>query len=178
MQPQCPVTVNISREILKGNETVYESWVHRGTQLICQFPGFLGMYLKRPDHSTNNCYQLSYSFDTLEHQAIWKKSSQRSHHMKKLTDMFLAKETSVQEHMPLPTGISKPNRIPNPHKMTLVLIAVVFSVLFPLNALFGHYIAQLPLALRIFAVVLPQVLLMNYVIMPPLMRWLNPWLTR
>ena len=176
MQPQCPITINIRREILEGNETVYENWVHRGTQLICQFPGFLGMHLKRPDSSTNNCYQLSYSFDTIEHQAMWKNSPLRSSHMKKLANIFFAKETSVQETMPLTTGISNPKKMPNPHKMTLVLTVVVFSVLFPLNALLGHYIAQLPLALRIFAVVLPQVVLMNYVIMPPLMRRLNPWL--
>jgi len=180
MSLQCPITINVSREILAGKETIYENWIHRGTQLICQFPGFLGMNIKRPDSATNNCYQLTYSFDTAEHQAAWKNSAQRSNHMKLLKNIFIKKETSVQkqEELILPTLTSQQKLVPNPHKMALVLIVVVFSVLFPLNAFFGQYIVQLPLPLRILSVVLPQVLLMNYIIMPPLMKWLHPWLTR
>lgn len=138
------------------------------------------MSLQRPDASTNNCYKLMYCFDSPDHQLAWKNSAQRTGHMKLLKDIFFENETYAQNRGDLiGRKVSQaPEKKINPHKMTLVLIAVVFSVLFPLNTFFGQYIAELPLALRIFSIVLCQVLLMNYVIMPPLLKRLYPWLTR
>lgn len=57
---------------------------------------------------------------------------------------------------------------PVPHRMALVLIAVVFCLVMLLNLALGPLIAGWPVALRVITTVTIQVVLMTYVIMPRL----------
>lgn len=65
-----------------------------------------------------------------------------------------------------PPGMIFPQ--PSPHRMALVLIAVIFSLVLALNLVLGSLMADWPLALRLFLMVTIQVALMTYVIMPRL----------
>lgn len=175
-----PVTVHIDRIIKPGNEGKYEAWVHQGTKLVCQYPGFLGMDLKRPEAPANNNYHLSYKFDSAEHQNAWEISPIRSRHMDAVKRFLIGggKYTRVQEKTLTIESRQKPEKQPNPHKMALVLTIVVFSILYPVNLVFGPYLQELPLIVKVFSIVLCQVALMTYFIMPPLMRRLHPWLIK
>ncbi len=62
--------------------------------------------------------------------------------------------------------------------MALVLIVVVFCVVMAMNILLGKYLSQLPVVARVAVVVVAQVLLMTYVVMPRVTRLLKPWLYR
>ncbi|MFN3280270.1 MAG: hypothetical protein ACK40I_01145 [Tabrizicola sp.] len=57
---------------------------------------------------------------------------------------------------------------PSPHRMALVLTAVVFCLVLALNLTLGPLMAGWPLALRVLVTVTIQVGLMTYVIMPRL----------
>ena len=57
---------------------------------------------------------------------------------------------------------------PSPHRMALVLIAVVFTLVLALNLALGPLMTGWPLALRVLVTVCIQVGLMTYVIMPRL----------
>jgi len=65
-----------------------------------------------------------------------------------------------------PPGTRVPQ--PVPHRMALVLIAVVFCLVMLLNLALGPLIAGWPVALRVITTVTIQVVLMTYVIMPRL----------
>lgn len=62
--------------------------------------------------------------------------------------------------------------------MDLVLIVVVCLLVFIINPLFGSWLAELPLYARVGLVVVGQVLLMTYLIMPRVTRLLQSWLFR
>jgi hypothetical protein len=63
---------------------------------------------------------------------------------------------------------------PSPHRMALVLIAVVFGLVLALNLALGPVMAGWPLPLRLLLTVAIQVGLMTYVVMP----WLTPRIAR
>jgi antibiotic biosynthesis monooxygenase (ABM) superfamily enzyme len=65
-----------------------------------------------------------------------------------------------------PPGTKLPQ--PSPHRMALVLIAVVSVLVLGLNLVIGPVIAGWPLVLRVLVLVTIQVALMTYVIMPRL----------
>jgi antibiotic biosynthesis monooxygenase (ABM) superfamily enzyme len=60
--------------------------------------------------------------------------------------------------------------------MALVLVVVVFGLVVSIHLAFGAWLAQLPVLVRIAIVVVAQVLLMTYLIMPQVTRLLRPWL--
>ena len=65
-----------------------------------------------------------------------------------------------------PPGTRVPQ--PSPHRMALVLVAVVFVLVMALNLILGPLMSGWPLALRVLVTVVIQVGLMTYVIMPRL----------
>lgn len=65
-----------------------------------------------------------------------------------------------------PKGTRVPQ--PSPHRMALVLVGVVFSLVMILGAVLGPLTPGWPEPLRVFIAVIIQVTLMTYVIMPRL----------
>ena len=63
---------------------------------------------------------------------------------------------------------------PSPHRMALILIAVVFCLVLALNLTLGPLMAGWPLPVRVLLTVAIQVGLMTYVVMP----WLTPRIAR
>ena len=60
--------------------------------------------------------------------------------------------------------------------MAIVLIVVVFVLVLAISYLLGPYMQLLPLPVRVFLLVVFQVLLMTYVVMPRVTRLLKSWL--
>ncbi|MEO0763008.1 MAG: antibiotic biosynthesis monooxygenase, partial [Pseudomonadota bacterium] len=65
-----------------------------------------------------------------------------------------------------PAGTKAPQ--PNPHRMALVMVCVIFCLFMTVKAVLGPVIAGLPETLRILLTIIVQVALMTYVIMPRL----------
>lgn len=144
------------------------------------FPGHMGVSTLPPSDVTDGDYVIIFRYDTYENLCAWEESEERAEWLKKLEGLVegearIQRVTGLEFLFPL-AEVPAATPPPSPHKMAIVLIAVVFCLVTAINMLFGHWLAQLPLFLRIFVLVTLQVLLMTYVVMPRVTALLKPWL--
>lgn len=166
-----PVTIVVRRKVRPGREKDYEGWLERLTRVAAeQFQGYLGAEFHRPA-SPGGEYRSVFRFDTLEHLEAFERSGFRQKMLAEAAPMFAAdtaweRMTGLEFWFDPPPGTKVPQ--PSPHRMALVLIAVVFCLVLILNLTLGPLMTGWPLALRVALTVTIQVGLMTYVIMPRL----------
>jgi hypothetical protein len=166
-----PVTVIVRRKVRPGREKDYESWLERLTRgAAAQFLGYLGAEFHRPA-GTDGEYRSVFRFATLEHLDAFERSAFRAEMLAEAAPFFAAdaaweRMTGLEFWFDPPPGTKVPQ--PNPHRMALVLIGVVFVLVLALNIALGPFMAGWPLALRVLVTVTIQVGLMTYLIMPRL----------
>ena len=172
-----PVTISVSRHIVPGREADYEDWLRGITADAFSFPGHMGVNVLRPTPPSNE-YVSIFRFDSYQHSREWELSEVRATWLEKLKgivegDDEVKKGTGLEFWFSLP---ELPVSHPSPHKMALVLLVVVFITVLLLNTLLLPIIASWALPARVFAIVLLQVLLMTYLIMPRVTKLLKSWL--
>lgn len=166
-----PVTITVRRRVNPGREMEYEVWLESLTRGAAeQFKGYLGAEFHRPE-SAGGAYRCVFRFDTLEHLKAFEHSDFRRDMLAKAAPLFAAdaaweRMTGLEFWFDPPQGTRVPQ--PSPHRMALVLIAVVFTLVLILNLTLGPFMTGWPLALRVLVTVCIQVGLMTYVIMPRL----------
>jgi antibiotic biosynthesis monooxygenase (ABM) superfamily enzyme len=172
-----PVTILVRRRVRTGREKDYEAWLEQLTHGAAErFRGYLGAELHRPA-TPGGDYRSFFRFDTLENLEAFEQSDFRRQMLDEAAPFFAAdaaweRMTGLEFWFDPPPGTKMPQ--PSPHRMALVLIAVVFSLVLILNIALGPLMTGWPLPLRVFLTVTVQVLLMTYVIMP----WLTPLIAR
>jgi antibiotic biosynthesis monooxygenase (ABM) superfamily enzyme len=179
--PDTAVTVSIARKVAPGKEKEYEDWLHRISQVAIAFPGHQGVHILKPSSQTGGEYVLIVGFSSYKHQKNWEASEQRQQFLDELDDQELIEGcTKIKKVSGLEFWFTLPevphHAAPNQHKMALVLIIVVFTLLFSINLAFGQWLNVLPLALKLAVMVTGQVLLMTYWVMPMVTRLLKNWL--
>lgn len=173
-----PVTVVVRRRVRRGCETAYEAWLGRLTTAAGSLPGYLGAEFHRPA-SPGGDYVSVFRFDSLEHLEAFEASDLRARFLAEVAPLVEAdavwqRMTGLELWFDPPKGTVVAQ--PSPHRMALVLIAVVFVLVLALNLAIGPLIAGWPLPLRLLLTVTLQVVLMTYVIMPRLTRALARWI--
>ena len=175
--PIHPITVR--RKVKPGQEAAYEDWLQRLTQGVKErFTGYLGTDFHKPQEAVQP-YTSVFRFDSLANLEAFETSDFRADMLRQGAPLFAedavwAKTTGLEVWFEAPKGTKAAQ--PSPHRMALVLIIVVFCLVLLLNILLGPLIGHLPLAARVLITVIPQVLLMTYLIMPRLTRLLAPWI--
>ncbi len=174
-----PVTISVARHIVPGREADYEAWLKGITARALEYPGHMGVNVLRPTPGSNE-YVTIFRFDSYEHSKAWEESEVRKDWLSRLTGIVegedeVRKGTGLEFWFSLP---ELPAAHPSPHKMALVLVIVVFTLVMAINAALSPFAGQWPAALRVFVTVLCQVLLMTYVVMPRVTRLLKGWLYR
>ena len=165
-----PVTITVRRKVRPGREVAYEAWLKRLTEGAARdFPGYLGDEFHRP--GPDGTYRSVFRFDSLAHLEAFERSNFSAAMLAEGADLFAAdaaweRMTGLEFWFDPPPGTKVPQ--PSPHRMALVLIAVVFTLVLALNLTLGSLMTGWPLALRVLATVCIQVGLMTYVIMPRL----------
>ncbi|MDP2081601.1 MAG: antibiotic biosynthesis monooxygenase [Pseudotabrizicola sp.] len=168
--PSAPVTITVRRRVRPGRETDYEAWLQRLTQGAAEaFPGYLGAEFHRP--GADGIYRNVFRFDTPEQLEAFEGSEFRARMLAEAAPIFAAdaaweRMTGLEFWFDAPPGTRLPQ--PSPHRMALVLIAVVFALVLILNLVLGPVMSGWPLALRLLVLVTIQIGLMTYVIMPSL----------
>lgn len=168
--PADPVTIIVRRKVRPGREADYEAWLQRLSEGTARaFPGYLGAEFHRP--GPDGSYRSVFRFDSLDHLEAFERSGFRARMLAEAGDLFAAdavweRLTGLEFWFDPPPGTRVPQ--PSPHRMALVLIAVVFGLVLALNLSIGPLMAGWPVALRLFVTVTLQVTLMTYVIMPRL----------
>jgi antibiotic biosynthesis monooxygenase (ABM) superfamily enzyme len=171
-----PVTVVVRRKVRPGREAAYEAWLSRLTEGAARdFAGYLGAEFHRP--GADGVYRSVFRFDSLAHLDAFERSEFRARMLAEGADLFAEgaaweRVTGLEFWFDPPPGTRVAQ--PSPHRMALVLVAVVFGLVLALNLALGPVMADWPLPLRLLLTVAIQVGLMTYVIMP----WLTPRIAR
>jgi len=174
-----PVTVSVARKILPGREQDYEDWIKGVSIDAAKYPGHQGVSVIRPTQGTSGEYVLIYRFDSYEHGRAWEESDVRAFWMAKMDGMAAGeatykKVTGLEFWFDLPTLPVAAK--PAPHKMALILVIAVFLLVYPMQAYVGPLMGGIPFWARVFVVVLFQVLMLTYVVMPRVTKVLKSWL--
>ena len=165
------VTILVRRRVEPGREAEYEAWLTRLTEGAArEFPGYLGAEFHRPA-TPGEAYRSLFRFDSLPHLEAFEASGFRARMLDEGADLFAAdavwdRMTGLEFWFDPPVGTKVPQ--PSPHRMALVLIGVVFTLVLLLNLTLGPLMQDWPLPLRVLATVAIQIGLMTYVIMPRL----------
>jgi hypothetical protein len=166
-----PVTIVVRRRVKVGREKDYEAWLEHLTKSVAdKFAGYLGAEFHRPAGAGGE-YRSVFRFDSVEHLDAFERSDFRAAMLAEAAPMFAAdaaweRMTGLEFWFDPPPGTKVPQ--PSPHRMALVLIAVVFTLVLILNLTLGPFMTGWPLPLRVLVTVCIQVGLMTYVIMPRL----------
>jgi len=182
-KPDTAVTVSIARKVKPGAEKQYEDWLHRISDVAMKFPGHQGVHILKPSTKTGGEYVLIVGFSSYSHQKKWEESDQRQRFLDELDEKELIEGcTKIKKVSGLEFWFTLPevpsSAVPNRHKMALVLTVVVFSLLLTINLLLGPWLITLPPILKLAIMVVGQVLLMTYLVMPAVTRLLKSWLYR
>ena len=166
-----PVTIIVRRRVKPGREGEYEAWLERLTRGTAErFEGYLGAEFHRPARA-GEAYRSVFRFDHMDHLEAFERSEFRARMLAEGSAFFAAdaaweRMTGLEFWFDPPPDTKVPQ--PSPHRMALVLIAVVFSLVMLLNLVLGPVMSGWPLPLRVLVTVGLQVGLMTYVIMPAL----------
>jgi antibiotic biosynthesis monooxygenase (ABM) superfamily enzyme len=165
-----PVTITVRRRVKPGREAAYEGWLKWLTEAVGRdFPGYLGAEFHRP--GADGAYRCVFRFDSLDHLEAFERSDFRAAMLAEGATLFAAdaaweRMTGLEFWFDPPPGTRAP--LPSPHRMVVVLVAVVFALVLGLNLTLGPLMSGWPLAPRVLVTVVIQVALMTYVIMPRL----------
>lgn len=176
-----PITITVSRKVKPGREAEYESWSKEIISAATTFPGFLGVDVLKPARETGGEYVSIYRFDTYGHAREFQNSRQRAQLLKKLEAKNIAEgKPNIKQVTGLEAWFELPevpaSATPSPHRMAIVLIVVVFVLVLAISYSLGPYMQLFPLPVRVLILVVLQVLLMTYVVMPRVTRLLKNWL--
>ncbi|QBK30283.1 antibiotic biosynthesis monooxygenase [Roseitalea porphyridii] len=167
-----PVTVVARRRVRPGSQAAYEDWLERLTGAAADLPGYIGAELHRPKADERE-YTSIFRFDSLENLEAFERSDMRARFLAEIAphvdgDAVWDRMTGLEVWFDPPPGTVVAQ--PSPHRMALLLIAVVFTLVLVLNLALAPLIGGWPLPLRLLLVVVLQVTLLTYVIMPRLTR--------
>lgn len=175
-----PVTVIVTRRVRRGRAAEYEAWLKGilGAARAC--PGFLGVNVIRPSGSADCDYVTILRFDSQAHLKAWEDSAARHEWYEKMRACVVESEPRTQLMTGLEFWFTAPAAAtleqPARYKMVIVLVVVLFCMLNTLAPLYASVLAGLHPLLRSFVIIVTQVILMTYVIMPLLLRLLSRWL--
>ncbi len=172
-----PVTVSVARHVVPGRERDYEEWLKGITAEAVKVPGHMGVNVIRPRRGSDE-YITIFRYDNYEHSQAWEDSDVRAEWLEKL-DGMVEGEDEVQKGTGLEFWFNLPELPmvhPSPHKMALVLLVVVYTLVMAINGVLTLFAEGWPLAARVFVTVFCQVLLMTYLVMPRVTRLLKGWL--
>lgn len=178
-QNQGPVTVSIARKIKPGFEKEYELWEKGVINEASNFQGYMGTNFLRPNSATDNKYIIIYRFDSYLNACLWEDSKIRQKWLEQLQPYLIGepvkqKVSGLEAWFELPEiETSKP--APR-YKMAIVLTVTLYILSISINLIFRPILRDVPLPLNILIVLIINVVLMTWVIMPKVTYWLRVWL--
>lgn len=174
-----PVTVSIARKIKPGFEKDYENWEKGVIKEASAFPGYMGTNFLRPTAGNNYRYIVIYRFDSYQSACHWEDSEERQKWLKKIEPYLIGepvkqKMTGLEVWFDLPE-IEADKPAPR-YKMAIVLTVILYILSVGLNILLRPILKDVPLPVNILVVLVINVILMTWVIMPKVTYWLRSWL--
>lgn len=174
-----PVTVSIARKIKPGFETEYEEWEKDVISEASKFPGYMGTNFLRPNSATENKYIIIYRFDSYQSACRWEDSTERKKWLDEVEPYLDGKPvkqkvTGLEAWFELPE-IEAAKPAPR-YKMAIVLTVTLYILSVGLNLLLRPVLKDVPLPVNILVILIINVVLMTWVVMPKVTYWLRNWL--
>lgn len=147
-----------------------------------KFEGHMGVNIIRPSNAALPPeYFIIFRFNTYENLKKWENSEKREEWIRKSKDV-----TEGDPKTEILSGLefwftprsSEPSSVPPRYKMAIVTGSIVFVLLSTLIPQVRQLTTGLPVFLSTLVGVVVMVLLMTYVIMPSVTRFLRPWLSK
>lgn len=176
------VSVIMARTVKKGCELRFWNIETEIEIAMRKVKGFLAINHLSTMSEGNNEFITIVQFDSVENLTDWENSTLRSHLLGQLDELIegdirrksvVGLEGMFDSPSAASTGQLKP---PPKHKMAILVIAVIYVMLLILRPLINSVTTFLPAWAQLFFVVVTQVIIMTYVVMPSLTRWLSNWL--
>lgn len=174
-----PVTVTIARRVKPGREADFEAWADRLTDLASGFPGYLGYGRLRPgpDEGDDHDWHVVYRFDGHSSLAAWEASEARQALLDEGSDLMetvaAQKVSGLETWFSLPGLVTKP---PPKWKMFLVSGVVIYLLQVIEYSVFGRFVNDWPLAVRLIFMSFPVTAVMTWLVMPRASILLRKWL--
>jgi antibiotic biosynthesis monooxygenase (ABM) superfamily enzyme len=146
---------------------------------VSKYKGFIAVKHMPTGGGQEREYFSIVQFDSAEHLIEWERSAARKLHLERINEVLEGeiRPRRVSGLEDLFREQEKPVGPPR-YKMVIVLVAVIFSMLAMLRPLSVWLLGELPDVLRTLIVVVVQVPLMTYLVMPRVNRLLSGWLQR
>ncbi len=170
----------VRRSAKPGCAQAYEALVRAMFESARAFPGYQSAELI-PPHEPDGEYQIIQRFATMADLECWNASSERADWMEKISHVA---EGDPQYRLlhgleawfgPV---VVAPSKIPPRWRMTLVSWLGIFPTVALLLSYVSPRLKTLPFLLQVAIITGLVAILMSYVIMPRLSRWLGWWLRK
>lgn len=173
------VTVVVTRRVRDGCESAYEAWLDRLILEASALPGHLGARVIRPSAAAPRVYTSVFRFDSVEHLRAFELSELRASALADVAmlveaDAVWSRLTGLELWFTPPPGTSVPQ--PSRARMVLVMIVVVYGLVLSLGQLVAMVLENVPAPLRLLVTIAIEIVLMTYVLMPRITRWLARWI--
>jgi antibiotic biosynthesis monooxygenase (ABM) superfamily enzyme len=172
-----PVTVTFIRRVKPGRERDYELALADLQTAAHDTPGYLGTNVVHEPGTRE--YVSIVRFDSLANLKRWEARGLRERWQEERLGDIVEGPAEERRAEGLEFWFEAPKhpaRAPSPHKMAIVLIAIVWCIATAFALGLGPILAPLPVPLRILVGASVQVCLMTYIIMPRVTRLLASWL--
>lgn len=175
-----PVTIVVTRRVQPGHEAQYEALLEGLLRDAAGFSGYLGAQVQRPAPGASRSeYTSVFRFASVPDLRAFEQSDRRRRFILEVTphveaDATWDQLTGLEVWFSAPPGSVAPQ--PSRARMALLLIAVVYGLVLSIGSLVAIVLREAPTALRLLVTISIEVLLMTYVLMPRLTRWLARWI--
>lgn len=161
-----PVTVTVSREIVRGREIEFEQLASQLQTDLVKFPGCLGVGVLRPGPSGGE-YQIVFRFTDPVSLRRWERSPERAEALRLMepliVDTRVQRVHGVEEFFDLPSLI-KPDHAW--YRRVSGDVAWVFPVSLIVSLLIAPHLAFMPLVPRVLSIVTIMTVTMSFAIDP------------
>lgn len=183
-QDPSAVTVVASHRVKPGSEEAFERWESGITEAARAFEGFAGSELLRPVAGVQDDWVVVFRFTGGPALQRWLDSEQRRAWLARGEPLFEQVHvhrvgTGLGGWFPgataAATATGAPVAPPDYKQAMLVLLALYPTVML-LTLQLAPRLESLPFAANVFLNNVVSVALLQWVLMPPVTRWLGPWL--
>lgn len=172
-----PVTVIITWKVEAGRESDFENVIEQIRAESSHHEGFEGVALIRPDQPPHH-YHAMLTFADANTLHSWLYSRQRAELVDRLDGIAREADRRLTT-TGLETWFSLPRRTVTPPprwKMALVTAGAVYLLVPMVQYAAGPHVADWPAPLRAAVPAVMLTLLLTYVVLPTVSRWLRSWL--
>ena len=181
--PVQPVTVVVSNRVKPEYADEFERTQQQMIDAEHQFPGFMGSELYRPVPGVQDEWIVVFRFDSDAHMNDWLESDERQRILKEsepyLEDYEVRKVASSFGSWFSFSDNGESATMPPNWKQAMVVLVALYPLVMVLTLWFANQLIihlDFPLWLAIFFSNVLSVIGLTWIIMPPLNRWLVPWL--